>query len=370
MSYSITFYNLTAEWTDTRDGYPYFDGWDSFGSLVDSTQTVTFNDDDPNFDNSYFDGPDSGQAVTSDVTLGGELVTAGTVLTTPRATQIQDSDGNLYHAFFPFHVAAQSTVPSDIVGDQYVIGVIPVGDSPPFDPNKNYMIDNTVGNQGYLFTNYHATLTPPDSVTCFANGTIIDTQLGPRRIEDLSPGDMIRTRDHGMRRLQWVGCTHVDAARLDLAPNLRPIHIRAGALGPKQPRCDLTVSPQHRVLLRSNIARRLFGQDEVLVAAKHLIALDGIEIRNPAEGVTYWHMLFDEHELVWSEGCWTESLYTGPQALKSIPRAAKREIAALFPALFSPGAAAPEGARPFLSGRQGRNLAQRHARNGKPLVNA
>ena len=36
---------------------------------------------------------------------------------------------------------------------------------------------------------------------------------------------------------------------------------------------DLTVSPQHRVLVRSRTAQKVFGTDEVLVAAKQLLLL-------------------------------------------------------------------------------------------------
>ena len=56
------------------------------------------------------------------------------------------------------------------------------------------------------------------------------------------------------------------------------IRIGAGALGAGLPERDLMVSPQHRVMVRSDLARELSGQDEVLVAAKHLLAVEGIEI--------------------------------------------------------------------------------------------
>ncbi|MBK4217862.1 Hint domain-containing protein [Paracoccus caeni] len=205
-------------------------------------------------------------------------------------------------------------------------------------------------------------LAAPSSVPCFASGSLIETPKGIRRIEDLRAGDLVLTADNGAQEIRWIGQTHVDAARLDLQPNLRPILIRAGALGCGLPARDLTVSPQHRVLVRSRIGRRLFDENEVMLAAKHLVGLPGIEAINPAEGVTYLHLLFDRHELVRSNGCLTESLFTGPQAMLAVGPAARREIQSLFPELIRPDHR-PTGVRRFLTGAEARTLSERHLRN-------
>ncbi|SMO68804.1 Hint domain-containing protein [Paracoccus laeviglucosivorans] len=207
---------------------------------------------------------------------------------------------------------------------------------------------------------------PAIGVTCFTAGTLIETPDGPMQVQMLQPGDLVLTRDHGPRPLRWIGRRLLSAAELRLAPQLNPIRIRTGALGQGVPQRDLTVSPQHRVLVRSAIARRMFGADEVLVAAKQLLALDGIEQLQVAQ-VEYVHILFDGHEIVASDGAWTESLYTGAEALKSLGQAARDEIFALFPELQ--GSPAP-AARPFATGARARQLAARHQRNGKALVSA
>ncbi|KRW97185.1 hypothetical protein AQY21_05000 [Paracoccus sp. MKU1] len=99
------------------------------------------------------------------------------------------------------------------------------------------------------------------------------------------------------------------------------------------PTGDLVVSPQHRILARSHIAQTMFGTAEVLVAAKQLLALDGIEIAEDLSEVEYYHILFDHHEIVFSNGAETESLYTGAEALRVVGPAAAQEILALFPEL-------------------------------------
>ena len=76
----------------------------------------------------------------------------------------------------------------------------------------------------------------------------------------------------------------------------------------------------------------MFGAPEVLVAAKQLLQIDGIDLDDAAD-VTYVHFLCDRHEVVFSNGAPTESLYTGPEALKSVGAAAREEIFVLFPQL-------------------------------------
>ena len=205
------------------------------------------------------------------------------------------------------------------------------------------------------------------AVLCFAADAMIETERGPVAAGDLAVGDLVVTRDAGLQPIRWIGTRRLDAATLAAWPQMRPVRIRAGALGRGVPSADLDVSPQHRVLVRSRIAQRMFGTDEVLVAAKQLLQIEGIDVVADGAEVTYVHFLFDDHQIVISNGAETESLYTGAEALRSVGEAAREEILALFPELRI-RAEAPDGARVLASGRMGRKLAVRHAENGKPLV--
>lgn len=205
------------------------------------------------------------------------------------------------------------------------------------------------------------------AVVCFGRGTLITTEHGDVPVEDLTKGDLILTADNGYQPIRWIGSNQVSGATLDKHENLRPIRICAGALGNGAPAADLIVSPQHRILVRSKIAQRMFGEDEVLVAARQLLLLDGIDIATEEPGVEYFHFLFDRHEIVCSDGAWTESLYTGPMALNSVNPAARSEIMTLFPELNSVDYVARPSRR-LATGRMGRKLAARHVKNSQPLV--
>jgi hypothetical protein len=207
------------------------------------------------------------------------------------------------------------------------------------------------------------------SFPCFARGTLIQTESGSIPVEALRVGMKVTTRDNGAQEVRWIGSRVLGGRSLAAHPNLRPVRISAGALGMGLPERDLVVSPQHRVLVRSRIAQKMFGCAEVLVAAKQLLQIEGIDIAQDIDSVEYFHILFDRHEIVLSEGAETESLFTGKEALQSIGASAREEIFAIFPELRDRAEdELPEGARLLASGRSGRKLAVRHAQHNKPLL--
>ena len=169
-------------------------------------------------------------------------------------------------------------------------------------------------------------------VTCFTPGTLIATARGPVAVERLAPGDLIMTRDHGLQPLRWVGRRDLSLADLIAGPKLQPVRIAAGALGAGLPLRDMLVSPQHRMLMTGARAEMLFGEDEVLVAALHLTALPGVE-QVLTRGVTYLHLMFDNHEVIEADGAWSESFQPAARSLRDLGDEQRAEIVALFPDL-------------------------------------
>lgn len=204
-------------------------------------------------------------------------------------------------------------------------------------------------------------------VPCFGKGTLIQTPLGARKIEDLQIGDLVETVDNGAKPILWIGHSELTPSQILEHPNLAPVHIAAGALGKGLPETDLVVSPQHRILIRSKIAERMFDTSEVLIPAIKLVGLPGIKQNLTPKAISYYHILFDQHEVVVSNGAHTESLYTGKQALKAVGPAAFREITTLFPEIMDPEYIPPQ-ARYIPKGKMMKQLTERHAKNNKPLV--
>ena len=178
----------------------------------------------------------------------------------------------------------------------------------------------------------HGHCPPTGPVPCFTPGTMILTEKGERPVENLREGDRIATRDNGFQTLRWVGQRDLDAQ--DLAQNaaLRPITIRKDAFGAGCPERDMHVSPQHRILLRGAELSILFQQDEIFAPAGSLRGRRGV-CASQLSQVRYLHLLFDRHEVILSDGLWTESFQPGEAVLGAMDQAAKAEIHALFPTL-------------------------------------
>ena len=157
-------------------------------------------------------------------------------------------------------------------------------------------------------------------VVCFTSGTAIRTPQGDRLIDDLAVGDLVTTMDNGPQPIRWIGRTCLQRQALLDNPNLRPILIPRGVLGVAR---SLLVSPQHGMLL---------GRDH-LVRAKHLIDTPKprVRIAHGRKSVTYIHLMFDTHQIVFAEDAPSESFYPGPMAQRMLDPFALVELRTLFP---------------------------------------
>ena len=169
-------------------------------------------------------------------------------------------------------------------------------------------------------------------VSCFTPGTLVSTPKGAQPIETLKAGDLVLTLDHGFRPIVWVGSKRLAGALLLADDALQPISIRRGALGNDTPNRDMLVSRQHRMMVSSSKAELLFDTHEVLVRAKHLVSLPGIDEIH-LKSVTYIHIMFDQHEIVLADGAWSESFQPGDRSLSGVDADQRQELAAIFPEL-------------------------------------
>nr|WP_259989603.1 Hint domain-containing protein [Sulfitobacter sp. S190] len=252
---------------------------DDVNVYPDGTTTLNVLDNDIN----------NGPGVLTITHINGQPVVVGSVVVLPTGQEVTlNADGTL-----------------EVVGD---------GDEEDF--NFTYTVTNGANSDtGFI----NAT-----SVPCFVAGTLIATPQGDARAERLVPGDLVMTKDEGAQPLRWIGSRTVKASG-----DFAPIRIKANTLGQHR---DLLVSPLHRVLIRDSLAELLFGETEVLVAARDLVN-DRSIVRCEGGDVTYVHLMFDRHQVVFSEGLETESFLPGPQTSHSFEADVVAEIYALFPEL-------------------------------------
>ncbi len=293
----------------------------------------------------------SEQMLDTALTIDGRTYAAGSQIEDEYELDLLGSDGVTYR--LAAISITQRVNPNDPTTGYYttqvVVGFTFDGAWPPAGVTLTYVQGSAHDRQSIEVSNMKA---------CFTRGVKIATPDGEVAVEGLREGMLVLTKDHGPQPVRWIGSSLISATALSTSPELQPIRIKAGALAPAQPAQDLVVSPQHRILLSSQIAQRMFGTSEVLVAARQLLDLPGIELAQDLAEVEYFHILFDRHEILISNGAETESLFTGPFALQTIGAAARNEIFAIFPELAARDYQ-PTGARVMPSRKDTKSLVSR-----------
>jgi len=207
-------------------------------------------------------------------------------------------------------------------------------------------------------TTYYTTATPNEGQipACFVTGTLILTPEGEIPVEQLQAGDLVITRDHGTQTIRWAG-------RQEMGPDCpsasAPIRIKAHTFGHGTPAQDLLVSPFHRLLIEDYRCDLFFGCSEMLVAAAYLQDDQKITQARMTGPFAYYHLLFDRHEVVYSNGMASESFHPHDTAVDSFSKESREELLALFPALATiPDTPASLPARPVLTAAEATLLFQ------------
>ncbi len=202
--------------------------------------------------------------------------------------------------------------------------------STPLQALNHDLIDSVISFNGTDLSGPTLTLTGVSSlagdetgVVCFAAGTLIATPRGEIPIERLRSGDLVLTMDNGPQPLAMSASRQLKAETLAMHPQLKPILVQPGAFGHDR---ELIVSPQHGLLVKTK-------GEELLARATHLADMPGGKVRRMegCRGITYVHLVFDKHQVIFANGRPTESLYPGPQALKAMSAENRSEFEMIFP---------------------------------------
>lgn len=281
-------------------------------------ETLLIDDDDPNFADN-----DSSQSLEGAQSFDGQSYGDNLVVEAEFSLVLEDDDGNQY-TFYALNInePGQSPAYGTVEGLAFLADGLGPTDFPPI----GVPLTVVQSNEGPS-TAVNSLATPP----CFTPGTQILTLNGPQDVATLKVGDFVWTLDHGFQPLKWIGKRRFALAELVTQPRYRPIRIVKGAFGDGLPFQDMHVSPQHRIFVSGWRAQLYTGQDEVLAPAVKLCNGSGIQRDQQAKSVTYIHLLFDRHEVVWSDGLLSESFFPAAAPHTSMAR----ELRSLFPEKFA-----------------------------------
>ncbi|MEP3053632.1 MULTISPECIES: Hint domain-containing protein [Rhodobacterales] len=131
----------------------------------------------------------------------------------------------------------------------------------------------------------------------------IATPWGYRAAGQLQRGDLVQTERSGsvpvLNRVQRT---------VPALGSYRPIRLRAPYFGLRQ---DMIAAPDQRLIIRGSEVEYLFGQEAVLVPARHLVNGYAAHYEDFTPLITYTHLLLPGHEEIMAAGTSVESLYIG-----------------------------------------------------------
>jgi hypothetical protein len=141
------------------------------------------------------------------------------------------------------------------------------------------------------------------SIACFAAGTRIATARGEVPVEQLRPGDRVRTVRGRLRPVVWLGHRTLDCRHHPRPHDVLPVRIAPHAFGANRPARPLFLSPDHAALVNG-----------ALIPIRYLV--NGASIAQvEVDRIAYWHVELAGHAVLFAEGLACESyLDTGNRA--------------------------------------------------------
>ncbi len=184
---------------------------------------------------------------------------------------------------------------------------VPVHAPHPLPEDDLAMLAQSVGPRvldgGTGFLAWSDAVEPVGPMPGLGEGTPIETASGPKQVQSLVPGDLVRTAADG-----FLPVRHVLTREVPAAARLAPVLLAAPALGLA---ADVLVAPGHRMRIEGADAEYLFNEDAVLVEARHLVPIAAVPLGHRRATQRYHQVVLDRHACVSIAGAWGESQFLG-----------------------------------------------------------
>ncbi len=164
----------------------------------------------------------------------------------------------------------------------------------------------------------------------FTHGALIQTDLGPVAVEDLSPGTRLETADGRYSQLLWKGAITLVPGAPTLGDEPRLYRVMADAFGLGRPAQDQTFGPGARRIDRDPKLRSTMGTDAVYVPLSAMADGHSVIEVTPVSPTRVYHLACAEHETIMAAGLEVETFHPGPETPISLPE----EMLALFMRFF------------------------------------
>ncbi|WP_235866771.1 Hint domain-containing protein [Salibaculum griseiflavum] len=151
-----------------------------------------------------------------------------------------------------------------------------------------------------------------DGFASLARGCLLTTDRGTVAIEDILPGDKVKTVTNGFQTVRWRGSITImppKRASEETASTLT--RISADALGIGRPMPDLLLGPSARLYHRTPAIERFTGHGAAFVPARDFIDGNVIFEVAPPSPVPVFQLGFARHERIVANGVELDSYNPG-----------------------------------------------------------
>lgn len=186
-----------------------------------------------------------------------------------------------------------------------------------------------------------------EAFAALAHGALVQTPHGPVAIEDLLPGDMVETLEHGAQPVQWRGAISLSAEMT--VPGGTLWRIMPDAFGLQRPSHDLLLGGGARLLCRRAWAHDPTGARPVLTSVTDMADGASVFQVHPQGTIQLYHLCLPQHATMRINGLEVESYHPGVSLRSTLSLRNLQQFLTLFPHVAQPGDFGPL-AHPRLAG--------------------
>ena len=210
-------------------------------------------------------------------------------------------------------------------------------DKPPAQLRR-YEVCSLLPNGSVVETGHIAPALPlfEQAFTAFARGSLVETDVGPVAIEDILPGDRVRTADGSFGEAVWKGMTTLIPARNSASgASMKLTTFMADSFGIQKPSSCVVAGPGARLLATPPHLRHTAKAGEILTPVQDF--QDGMTIFEtaPPAPVDTFHICLRTHAVIKVGGLLFESYHPGAEALRLVSYPIKTLFLEMFPQVES-----------------------------------
>jgi hypothetical protein len=150
-----------------------------------------------------------------------------------------------------------------------------------------------------------------------ARGALVSTVQGHVAVEDLEPGMMVHTVDHGPLKLKWVGSYDMSSREAQESERARLFRVNADTFGLNKPSQDIMFAPRAHILLRDAACQPMFGLDQAFAPIRAFEDGENVISVAPMSAVSLFNIAFDRQATISVNGVDIESYHPGPYSRMS-----------------------------------------------------